>query len=94
VWQAWPYEKRAIAWSQAPTGARISSAQKPLLVATGAKTITKAGRATIKVKLTSKGSALLGTVKKGHKLALTAKGSFTPKGGKKTSKQKSITLKR
>jgi hypothetical protein len=30
----------------------------------------------------------------GQKLALTAKGSFTPEGGKKTSKQKSFALKR
>lgn len=58
--------------------ARISSARKPLLVAIGAKTFPKAGKATIKVKLTSKGKALLGKVKMGQNLAQTAKGSFTP----------------
>jgi hypothetical protein len=82
-----------IAWYQGSPSARLARAQKSLLVAKGAKTFTKAGKATIKIKLTPKGKALLAKVKKGQKLALTAKGSFTPKGGKKTSKQKSFTLK-
>jgi hypothetical protein len=82
-----------IAWYQGSPSARLASAQKSLLVAKGAKTFTKAGKATIKIKLTPKGKALLAKVKKGQKLALTAKASFAPKGGKKTSKQKSFTLK-
>jgi hypothetical protein len=83
-----------IAWYGGTPGARVARVQKAPLVAKGAKTFTKAGKATIKIKLTAKGKALLKKVKKGHKLALTARGSFTPKGGKKTSKQKSFTLKR
>jgi hypothetical protein len=85
--------KAQIAWYQGSPSARIARAQKSLLVAKGAKTFTEAGKATIKIKLTPKGKALLGKVKKGQKLALSAKGSFTPEGGKKTSKQKSFTLK-
>ncbi len=85
--------KAQVAWYQGSPSARLARAQKSLLVAKGAKTFTKAGKATIKIKLTHKGKALLGKVKKGQKLALTAKGSFTPKGGKKTSKQKRFTLK-
>jgi hypothetical protein len=83
-----------IAWYQGSPSARIARAHKPLLVAKGAKTFTKAGKGTIKIKLTAAGKALLGKVKGGQKLALTAKGSFTPEGGKKTSKQKSFALKR
>jgi hypothetical protein len=83
-----------ISWYQVPAGAHITSAKKPVLVASGTKTLTKAGRVKIKVKLTSKGKSLLKKVKKGHKLKLTGKGSFTPKGGKKTSKLKGFTLKR
>jgi hypothetical protein len=85
--------KAQIAWYQGSPSARSARAQKSLLVAKGAKTFTEAGKATIKIKLTAKGKALLGKVKKGQKLALSAKGSFTPKGGKQTSKQKSFTLK-
>ena len=85
-----------IAWYQATPGARVAQARpkKPALVAKGAKTFTKAGKAKIKIKLTAKGKALLKKVKAGHKLKITAEGSFTPKGGKKTTKQKSFTLKR
>lgn len=67
---------------------------KPILVASGTKTFTKRGKATIKVKLTKTGRPLLKKVKKGHKLKLTAKGSFTPKGGKKITRLKAISLKR
>jgi hypothetical protein len=83
-----------IAWYQVPAGAHIASAKKPVLVASGTKTLSKAGKVTIKVKLTAKGKAMLKKVKKGHKLKLTGKGSFTPTGGKKTTKLKSFTLKR
>jgi hypothetical protein len=82
-----------IAWYQVPAGAHVARA-KPVLVASGTKTLTKAGKVTLKVKLTPKGKALLKKVKRGHQLKLTGKGSFTPKGGKKTTKQKSFSLKR
>ncbi len=84
-----------IAWYQVPKGARIARAKKkPVLIASGSKTLTRAGKTTLKVKLTAKGKSLLKKVKKGHKLKLTGKGSFTPKGGRKTTRLKAFTLKR
>ncbi len=84
-----------IAWYQVPKGAHVAKAKKkPVLVAKGTKKTTKKGKTVVKVKLTKKGKALLKKVKKHHKLKLTTKGTFKPKGGKTVSKKKAISLKR
>jgi hypothetical protein len=82
-----------IAWYYVPPGAHIASA-KPVVVAKGVKKVTKAGAATVKVKLTATGRRMLKRVKAGHTLKLTAKGSIARTSGKKTTRTKKITLKR
>jgi hypothetical protein len=52
-------------------------------------------KTTLRLKLTTKGKAILKTVKHGHKLVLTAKVTFAPKGSKRTtSRTKAIRLER
>jgi hypothetical protein len=88
--------KAQIVWSYIPGGGKAARAakSKSVLVASGAKRFTKKGKGTLKVKLTARGKALLRKVGKGHTLKLTATGSFTRKGGKKTSSTKVFSLKR
>jgi hypothetical protein len=81
----------AIAWYYVPPGAHVAKA-RPVLIASGSKTATKKGKATVKVKLTKTGRTMLKNIKRGHRLGLTVKGSFTPKGGKKVTKKKAISL--
>ncbi len=87
-----------IAWYYVPRGAHVARKKrkpKPVLVAYGTKKFAKKGKATLKVKLSKKGKAMLKKVKKHHKLKLTAKGTFRAKGSKKTTaKKKAISLKR
>jgi len=77
-----------IGWYQVPKGAHISR-PKPLLLASGKANASKSGRLTIVIKLTAKGRALL---KHGGKLKLTAKGTFTPVGGRAVSATRTFTL--
>ena len=80
-----------ISWYLVPKGAHLAKAKKPVLVATASVTFHHAGKAKVKITLTAKGRRLL----KGAKhLKLTAKGSFTPAGGSKTSTTRAINLKR
>jgi hypothetical protein len=74
-----------------PKGAHTAGTPKPVLLASGSKTVTKAGKTVLEVKLSKKGKAKL---KKAKKIKLTAKGSFTPKGGKKLTTKKAFSLKR
>ena len=78
----------SIGWYEVPKGAHLSKA-KPVLLATGTATATKAGKLIIIVKLNPKGRALL---KHGGKVKLTAKGTFTPAGGTAVSANKTFTL--
>jgi hypothetical protein len=80
-----------ISWYYTPPGAQAARVTRPVLVAQGSRTFTAAGSATIKVKLTAPGRALL---KKAKRIKLTARGRFTAKAGKTTIKQTTITLKR
>jgi hypothetical protein len=83
----------AIAWYELPTGARVAAAAKakPVLVASGRITFSSAGRATIRIKLSSAGKRLL---KHASKLALTAKGTFTPAGAAPVAVLRKFTLRR
>lgn len=77
-----------ITWDYAPAGAHIASA-RPIVVASGTEQFGKAGKAKLKLRLTSRGRTLL---KKSKKLRLTAVGTFKPKTGHAVSKRKNITL--
>jgi hypothetical protein len=77
-----------IVWYFVPKGAHLAA--KPVVVASGAKTLTKAGKARLKVKLSRKGRALL---KKSKALKLTARGTFKPRGGKSESASNTFKLK-
>ena len=84
--------KLNVAWTYKPASARLhGAAAKAVTIASGATTVKKKGKATIVIKLTKKGKALL---KGKKKLVLTATGTFTPKGGTKVKTTKSITLRR
>jgi hypothetical protein len=71
--------RAVIDWYQVPPGAKLASKSgaKPILVASGQTSFSKAGTAKIKMKLTSAGKNLLKNTKS---LKLTAKGTFTPTG--------------
>jgi hypothetical protein len=79
------------AWYFVPKGAHVAGKPKPVLVASGKTTVTKPGRAKLKLRLSKKGKALL---KKAKKIKLTSKGTFTPRGGKKLVVKRTIKLKR
>jgi hypothetical protein len=80
-----------ISWYEVPKGAKLAKSKKPVLVASGHMTFESAGSATVKIKLTGKGRALL---KHSKRLKLTAKGSFTPSGAASTSATRSFSIKR
>jgi hypothetical protein len=84
--------RAVIDWYQLPPGAKLASKSggKPILVASGQMSFSKAGPAKIKMKLTSAGENLL---KKTKSLKLTAKGTFTPTGKAAVSVAKSFVLK-
>jgi hypothetical protein len=79
------------AWYFVPKGAHVAGKPKPVLVASGKTTVTKPGRATLKLRVSKKGKALL---KKAKKIKLTTKGTFTPTAGKKLVVTRTIKLKR
>jgi hypothetical protein len=80
----------AIAWFLVPKGARLAAA-KPVVVAKGAKRISRAGKVKVKIRLSKKGRALL---KRSKKVKLVARATFTPRSGAKVTKKRTITLKR
>jgi hypothetical protein len=80
-----------IGWYQVPPGAKVAKQAKPVLVATGRLTFTTAGTATIKIRLTKAGRALLKRVKRA---ALTARGTFTPAGASPVVVLRRFTLRR
>ncbi|HEV2979814.1 MAG TPA: Ig-like domain-containing protein [Solirubrobacteraceae bacterium] len=80
-----------ISWYQVPAGAKIAKKAKPILVAAGRLTFASAGSATIKIRLTKAGKALLKRVKK---VALTAKGTFAPAGASPVVVVRRFTLRR
>jgi hypothetical protein len=84
--------KLAVSWTYRPASNRVSAAAaKTVTVASGATTVKKKGKATLMIKLTKQGTALL---KGKKKIVLTASGTFAPKGGTKIKTTKAITLRR
>ena len=85
--------KATIVWTK-PVAAGTAAASRPVVVAKGAKRIGSAGKTVVKVRLTQKGKALLKKAKRAKtSIKLKAKGSFTPRGGTKSSKTRAIKLK-
>ena len=82
-----------IDWYEVPPGAKLAkrTKPKPVLVATGQRTFSAAGTATIKIKLTAAGRSLLRHAKQ---LKLTAKGTFTPSGTTPVTTTRTFVLKR
>jgi hypothetical protein len=82
-----------INWYQVPPGAKLANKAKPkpVLVASGQRSFSAAGTATIKIKLTAAGKRLL---KHAKQLKLTAKGTFTPTGKTPITATKVFVLKR
>ncbi|MEA2375363.1 MAG: hypothetical protein QOD53_1826, partial [Thermoleophilaceae bacterium] len=81
-----------VTWYYVPQGAHVASTRKPIVVASGTKTFKKAGKAKLKIKLSSAGRKMLKAAKKS--VALTSKGTFTPKSGKRVSSKRTFKLKR
>jgi hypothetical protein len=79
------------AWYFVPKGAHVAGKPKPVLVASGKTSVKKPGKASLKLRVTKKGKALL---KKAKKIKLTTKGTFTPAGGKKLVVKRTIKLRR
>jgi hypothetical protein len=85
----------SVTWYQLPAGARVTAKKRPVLVARGSRTVTKSGKVKLVVRLTSAGKRLLKATNKAKRsLKLTSKASFTPKGGKRTSRIAPFRLKR
>jgi hypothetical protein len=84
--------KLLVDWYEVPKGAHVSSAKskpKPVLVATVTVSFTSASKKTVKLRLTSAGKSLL----KAHRsIKLTAKGVFTPSGGRPVTWLKTFVL--
>jgi hypothetical protein len=82
----------SISWYLVPKGARLAKTHPvPVLVATGARTISAAGATTIKIALTTRGRRVLA---RSRRLRLTGRGVFTPRGGHAVKALKTFTLKR
>ena len=79
----------AIDWYYVPAGAHLARAV-PALVASGAQSFARAGTRTITLKLTLAGRRLL---RKRARIALVAKGSFTPSSGHAVTARVSFVLK-
>ncbi len=81
-----------IDWYYLPKGAHVSRAKpKPVLVAAGRGSFSRAGSLKLKIKLTSRGRQLL---KHAKRLQLTAKGTFTAAGNQPITAIRRFTLKR
>lgn len=84
-----------IDWYEVPPGAKLAkklakAKAKPILVASGQVSVSVAGTAAVKVKLTAAGKNLL---KHASRLKLTAKATFTPTGQAATVTTKAFSLK-
>ena len=85
-----------IAWYFLPSGARLlaaagNAAPKPVLVASGKHSFSKAGKATIKLTLTGAAKSLL---RKHSSLKITGKVTFKPSGKATVTATKAFTLKK
>lgn len=81
-----------ISWYLVPKGAHLAKAHPvPVLIATGTRSLTVAGRTTIRVTLTPRGRRLLAHARR---LPLAARGVFTPLGRPAVRASKAFTLKR
>jgi beta-galactosidase len=83
--------KLVIEWDYEPPRKRHAKKPKPVRVAAGTASIRKAGRTSVKVRLTPRGRRLL---KHAKREKLTARVSFTPIGRSTTTRSKLIELKR
>jgi hypothetical protein len=85
--------RMVINWYFLPKGARLAKARKakPVTIASGRVSFTKAEKGKITVRLTAKGKRLLRHAKT---LKVTSKSTFTPTVGRAASKLKSFTLRR
>ena len=79
-----------IQWFFVPKGAHVSSA-KPVLIASGRKMFTAAGKAKITIRVTAAGKRLL---KHAKRLKVTAKATFTRAGKAPVTALKTSTLRR
>jgi subtilase family serine protease len=82
-----------IEWFELPPGAKLAKhgKPKPVLIASGQIRFSAAGTATLKLKLTAAGKAML---KRARQLKLTAKGTFTPNGKPPIVATRAFLLKR
>jgi hypothetical protein len=81
-----------IDWYYVPKGAKVSTLKpKPVLVATGKASFSKASLVKLTIKLTQSGKQML---KRAKSLKLTSKGTYTPAGKAAVVATKTITLKR
>jgi alpha-tubulin suppressor-like RCC1 family protein len=80
-----------IDWYFVPPGAHLASRGRPVLVAAGSLAFAKAGTRLITLRLTTAGRRLL---HKRKRVALSAKGSFTPSGRRAVTATASFVLKR
>jgi alpha-tubulin suppressor-like RCC1 family protein len=81
----------AIAWYYVPPGARAPSSTAPVLFAAGHATFRTAGTKLVVLKLTGRGRKLL---RHRRRIALVARGSFTPSAKRPITATKSFTLAR
>ncbi len=81
----------AISWYYVPPGARAPSSTAPVLFAAGHVTFRTAGTRTVLLTLTSRGRKLL---RHRRRIALVARGSFTPSAKGTISATKSFTVTR
>jgi hypothetical protein len=80
-----------VTWYYVPKGAHVAAKRKPIVVASGTKTVKRAGNTKLKIKLSSAGRKMLKAAKK--PVALTSRGTFTPKSGKRVSSKRTFKLK-
>jgi hypothetical protein len=82
-----------VQWYVLPPGAKLAGkkASKPILVASGRATFTKAETIGVTIRLTAQGKKLL---RHASKLHLEAKGTFAPKGSAAVSVMRPFVLKR
>jgi hypothetical protein len=81
-----------VTWYYVPKGTHVASTSKPIVVASGTKTVKRAGNTKLKITLSSTGRKMLKAAKKS--VALTSRGTFTPKSGKPVSSKRTFKLKR
>ncbi len=81
----------AIDWYYLAPGAQLARRAKPVLVAAGRRAFAKAGTRTITLRLTRAGSRLLAGRRR---IALTARGSFTPLHERAVTARARFTLRR